>query len=607
MDSKIKYAAYTQISPERDVTASGFSRGQINFKMNMDSMSRWNPYFSYLRMRIRLSKANDNPLDLDDGVAPNMFQGDCFWQQMNAQCSGIKVSEIDDYYIQTASLKQRYSMPETRRKEFLSKTNFAQAFVHQRINQVSVDGKDQENMIVERVHPGNQASTIAYTAPSVALSIADLNAQARNGRILAAADTIAITAAANTATWVDAAGADLVDISDIYNIGDIVSYVDADASVGHFVINSFAAALVANISYHQGIADSAATAIGAAHLVFRHYRRYQDGGDLLGVNTLFLTELEIGDTVLNTDTNEEYKVITITDDLNITVFPPPRDSFVATANWVRIRKNSSRRVKDYELCYRPCMGLFSINKFMGGNWKLEFTPHTNTRFQRYAIESLIDKTPDVDYKIEVIDLQLYIYKGMVSSPKNGMESYDFTEIRCQAQTITSASLLNKVFVVNRSSHTFSIAYQKPDAGDRTDFSKAKFRMLNDFEKRISRYQLRTSSGDTLPTPLPDIDTDPANNRDFATQQYYESQHYTRSIYLDEPEGLTEWFERGPYYSYVLKNPFHSSGNRLYVSSEFAINSPENFLLLVFDHYYKNFELHYENGIVRKCIRGKMVN
>lgn len=605
MDKHIKYAAYTQISPERDVTADGFSKGQINFKMNMDSMSRWNPYKSYIRMRIRLANNAGGSLTLDDGIAPNMFQGDCFWQQMNAQCNGVKVSEIDDYVAQVSALKQRYNLPESRRKEFLAYTNFAQPDIHTRINEVSSNGVDKE-MIVERIKPGNQASTIEYIAPSVALSIANLNAQARNGRVLDANDTIQITSAGSTATWVDNAGADLVDISDIYRVGDIVSYVDADGSIGTFIINSFQALLVANVTLQQGIANSAATPIGANHTVFRHYRRYEEGGTIIGINTTFTTDLQIGDTIINLDTNEQHEVITITDDLTIVVFPPPRQPYEATLNWARIRKKPSRRVKDYELCFKPCMGLFSIDDYLGGNWKIELTPHTNLRYQRYVIESILDKTPVVDYTLEVIDMQLYVWKGRVASVANGPESYNFTELRCQAQTITSNSLLNKAFVVNKNAHTFTIAYQKADAGDDTRFSKTKFRMLNDYEKRISRYQLRIN-GETLPTPLPDIDNDATNNIDFSTQQYYEMLHYNRTIYLDEPEGLVDWFERGPFYSYRMPKKLNAESNRLYVSSEFRDNAPENFLLLVFDHYYKGFKLEYENGLVSRCEKDLMVN
>ena len=610
MDKRVKYASYSQITPIRDVSDGdtvNFSRGQIRFNINMaNSMSRWNPYRSYLRMRVRLSKQNGNALTVSDGIGPNMFQGDCFWQQMNISCNGVKVSEIDDYVAQVSALKYRYCYPEGRRSDFLADTNFAQSSLEERINAVSSDGKN--NKIVEILKPStNQASTISYTRPSVLLSIADLNAQAENGRNLDAADTIAIATGADpTATWVDAAGADLVDIRDIYRIGDIVTYVNAGPLNGQFVIRAFAGALVANISLGQGAANSAATAIGATHSVIRHDRPYETGGALVGVNTNFLTSLEIGDEIINKDNNECYKVISITDDLNITVFPPPRQSFIATANWAVKRNIGSRRVKEYELCFKPCMGLFSLDEYLGGNWKLELTPHTNKKYQRYAIESIIDKDPDVDYKLEVIDLNLYIWKGMAKSVDKGVKDYDFSEIRCQAQTITNQSSLNKAFVVNKNAYKFSIAFQKPDAGDVTNFSKSKFRMLNDYEKRVSRIQLR-AFGETLPTPLPDIDFDSANNRDFSTQQYYEMLHYNRSIYLDEPEPLSEWQERGEYYTYVLPKKPNTKANRLYVTTEFKINNPENFLLLAFDHYYQGFELEYENGMVKSCRKKGFIN
>ncbi len=591
--NKIKYANYTQISPERDVTANGFSKGQINFKMNMDSMSRWNPYFSYIRMRVRLSKANDNALDLKDGIAPGMFQGDTFWQQQNIQCNGVKVSEIDDYVSQVSALKQRYAVPETRRKEFLSKTNFAQAYVHQRINQVSVDGTDQEDPIEEAEKPGNLASTVALSREELT-----------DGVALGFDGVLGDYALANTGIMTFTANAGAVPVGNVnFVVGDVVQFEGNNAAVIRMIVRATAVATITLTASGGGDIEIVAATVGTAVNFFR-IRSGTDYDNLVGVNTTFNADLVIGD-ILLIDGRKRVSVISITDNLNAKV-DNNDEVIAATDDWLRIRQRQSRRVKDYELCYRPCLGLFSINEWMGGNWKLELTPHTNLRFQRYAIESLIDKVPDVDYKLEVIDLQLYVYKGMASSPKNGMMSYDFTEIRCQAQTITSASLLNKAFVVNNNSHTFSIAYQKPDAGDRTDFSKTKFRMLNDYEKRITRYQLRIA-GETQPTPLPQIDTDPANNRDFATQQYYEGQHYLGSIYLDEPEGLTEWFERGPYYSYVLPKKLNSGANRLYVSQEFAIAPPESFLLLVFDHYYKSFQLQYENGIVKKCIRGTMVN
>lgn len=514
----VKYAQYTQISPERDVTADGFSRGQINFKLNMDSMSRWNPYRSYLRMRISLSKANGNALDLRDGIAPNMFQGDCFWQQMNIRCNGVKVSEIDDYVPQVSALKQRYSLPESRRKEFLSKTNFASSKQSDRMIEVSSDGFDKIDPVV------------------------------RDFRLL------------------------------VQNDG-------------------------------TGVLDTEEFRVENANLNRLQYRSAADAAD--GAIDLTESDLQKGDSVVLLQDDNVYftSVITAVNAKSIdvenemTAFVAEdvsRDVFLYT------KTRPSRRVKEYELCFKPCMGLFSLDNFLPGNWKLELTPHTNTKYQRYAIESLLNKVPTDDYLLSIVDLQLYIWKGRYKSVVNKTESYDFTEIRCQAQTITTQSLLNKAFVVNQDSHTFSIAYQKPDAGDDTRFSKTKFKMADNYEKSIQRFQLRIN-GETLPNPLPDIDTQSSLNRDFATQQYYEMLHYNGTVFLDEPEGLDSWFERGPYYSYVLPKRIGAKSNRLYVSNEFRGTPPENFLLLVFDHYYKGFKLDIENGLVRKCHKNVMLN
>ena len=340
---------------------------------------------------------------------------------------------------------------------------------------------------------------------------------------------------------------------------------------------------------------------GDFHRISRHQNVVQ------GVDIDFEEELELGDELLIVRPDGEWRtrVIQITDDDEIVV-APKIPCFLANGTNFIIRKKISRRVKEFELIFKPCMGLFSVDEWLPGNWKLELTPHSNLKYQRYAIESLLDSEPNIDFSLNVIDLQLYIFKGRSSSPMNGLKKYDFTEVRCQAQTITSKSLLNKAFVVNKNSHTFSIAYQKPDAGDDTRFSRTKFIMRASYEKRILRYQLRIN-GETIPTPLPDIETNEDDGIDFSTQQYYEQLQYNGTIFLDEPEGLKIWFERGPYYSYKLPKKLNADSNRLYVSSEFRDEKPENFLLLVFDHFYSGFQLEVENGMVVRCIKNSMKN
>ena len=137
-------------------------------------------------------------------------------------------------------------------------------------------------------------------------------------------------------------------------------------------------------------------------------------------------------------------------------------------------------------------------------------------------------------------------------------------------------------------------------------------MLNDFEKRLQAFQFRIG-GETYPNPLPSIELDVDNNVDLMIQQYYEQLMYNGSYYLDDPESFTDWLERGPYYSIKMPKKLNSGANRLYVSTEFrgdplsSNGIPENFLLLIFDHFYSGFKLHLENGLVSKVEKNIMIN
>ncbi len=577
--SHIKYACYEQISPERDVSGDAFSKGQINFKWNMDSMTKWNPYKSFLRMRVSLKNAAEQSLKLIDGIGPNMFMGDCFWQQSNIQCNGVKVSEMDDYVPQISALKQRYAIPESRRTELLHDTNFAQSSVYERINQVSSDGA--ENSIHSTFKPGDQSSTISSVGPldsSLAANISILGVTANN--------TGGVTQANISRATASVAYFNTYGVGSKIQIADVIYTVVAVDSPTQAFVTPFPAGNIGATAV-QGVVRTAV-----------------EQTQIDGVNTTFTTDIQEGDELV-IDGIPGYIVDSVVSDTQLFVTNPV--PFInTTANWYVKRKHPSRQLQEFELIYKPCLGLFGCDEFLEGNWKLELTPYTENKWQRYVIESLVDKIPGTDYSIEVVDLQLYIWRGRSTKAHSGPRHIQFNEIRCQTQAITTNTLINKTFVVNKNSHTFTITFQKPDAGDVTNFSKTKFRMLNDYEKNIARYQLRLN-GESLPTPTPSIDTQAALGRDFATQQYYEQLQYNGTIYLDDPESLTTWFERGPYYSYKMPRKLQDKGNRLYISVEFNGQRPENFLLLVFDHYYSGFKMEVQNGLVSKVERNRMVN
>lgn len=531
MDPEMKYAAYTQISPERDVQNEAFSKGQINFRINLDSMSRWNPYRSYMRMRIQITDENDVMLQKNSKIGPNMFQGDCFWQQMNMSCNGVKISQIDDYYIQIAALKKRTRYEQSRRDTMMKDTNFAQASLRDRISQVREYGFE-------------------------------------NG------------------------DADWRKFGELYDLLGVPILLNEEIRV-------------------QG-----------GNLLRIEYRGA--GGGAAGGIDLTETLLEIGDHILLTQANNVDEVAKIVDigadyidvDQTLTAFAS-QDIVTAGSNNSIIyftKKRPSRRVLNYELIFRPCLGFFDIDDFLPGNYQFELTPWKNGQYKRFAIESLTDNpipAPEANasFNIRVQDLQLYAYTGIAKSPMNGSRRYEFSETRCQAQTITNATLINKCFVVNKNAHMYTMAFQAGIAGDNARYSRAKFRCVNDYQRNLRRYQLRCD-GYTLPTPLPDIIINPLTNTDLSTQQYYEELMYTKAAYLNDPESLSEWQERGSFYAYRLPKPINNPSNRLYVSTEFTQPAGvpfSNFLLLIFDTYYTGFTINLDNGIIESTQPDVMVN
>jgi len=520
--SKMKYAHYVEVSPERDVIDDAFSKGKINFKWNLSSMFRWNPYRSFFKMKILLSKANGNSLEIKDEIAPNMFIGHNFWSQMNIKCNSVKVSEIPDKVSQVSALRERYSIPTARRSTLLKDMNYSSSDIYERINQVSYNGFIRKDAVFEPFSNLFQA----------------------NGLTVANDDQILVNAPLN-----------------------VIQYTD-----------------------NTGVAP----------------------GDI----NLTQSDLKIGDTLrINVPPNnvDVYKKVigitadTITIDSDLVAFgaTPIIIDADSTPNVIYYSKTPiTRQTKEFEIIFKPCMGLFSVDNYLPGDWWIEMYPHVRGKFEKYVIESITDAIPvplvNANFQVQVKDLKLHIWKGMTSEVANGEKKYEFTEIRNQIQTITDNNLTNKTFTVMPTTHTLTLAFQKIDAGDRSDYSRTRFKCLNDEELNLEVYQLRMD-GKALPQPTPSIEYDRTlnTNRDYTSQYYYEQLMYLSSYYLDDPESLKTWQDRGAYYSLQLKEKI-SSSNRVVISTKFSALT-ENISLLLFDHYYKSFVLVCDQGLVSKVI------
>ena len=98
---------YEQISSTRDVTGASFPNGSINFRFQTAGTKWWIPNRSYIRMRIKLSKANLTALTLSDDTAPIMDHCAGLFQSSEFRINDKTVSRVSDYMAQIDALDTR--------------------------------------------------------------------------------------------------------------------------------------------------------------------------------------------------------------------------------------------------------------------------------------------------------------------------------------------------------------------------------------------------------------------------------------------------------------------------------------------------------------------
>lgn len=151
-DSKFKYAYYNQVTPERDIQGSNFTRGQINFKWVNEGHTALKPSKSYFRVRIKLalpSPFDSLPLSRKNDIAPNMFLCDNLFQQMRMKINGVIISEITDYVPQISALERRANYTDSYAIRNSKDLELSHANYFDRLNVMTIDGIDSRKESVE--------------------------------------------------------------------------------------------------------------------------------------------------------------------------------------------------------------------------------------------------------------------------------------------------------------------------------------------------------------------------------------------------------------------------------------------------------------------------
>jgi hypothetical protein len=251
--------------------------------------------------------------------------------------------------------------------------------------------------------------------------------------------------------------------------------------------------------------------------------------------------------------------------------------------------NKARKLKTFELIWTPPLSVFKLQSALpGGNFEIVLVPQPGMTFQQYGVETLVNKTPNTDYKLSIEDM--YFYCNVVDGKRADDITYllDLDATACQSDNIKTTSLQQRNFDVSPSTYALTVAYQDLRVGQDTRFSSSKFRSYdvsgeNNTELALNRFYLSFAGSQH---PSPDSDTNFDVTADKTTQRYAETQLYSGAFFDNGGcETIEEYHARGSYYYFAIPRDGSDKSTQVVVNQQFkTATSVENMRALLFSHY-----------------------
>jgi hypothetical protein len=260
--------------------------------------------------------------------------------------------------------------------------------------------------------------------------------------------------------------------------------------------------------------------------------------------------------------------------------------------------NPSRRIKSFEMTWQPPLSIFKIDHAMpAGKYELVLNPQTASEYKKRAIESLnADKVPGALGQFDVQIDDIYLYVATVDGVRADNVSYllDLKDTRCQVDTITQSNFQQKNFDVSPSTYALTTCFQDERAGNLTQYSASKFKLVNNGELQLNRLFVNYA-GQNKPSPDADPKFDVA--LDHTTQRYVDSM-LNSGAYFDcgGAETIEEYHERGSYNYFSWPRDGTDRSTRVNVHFGFA-NAVANARVLLFDHSHQSATIQVRDGHV----------
>jgi hypothetical protein len=258
---------------------------------------------------------------------------------------------------------------------------------------------------------------------------------------------------------------------------------------------------------------------------------------------------------------------------------------------------ASRRISSFETTWQPPLSIFKIDHAMpSGDYELILNPQTSTQFKKRAIESaLVDKTPGVDYEVNIVDMYLYVATVDGERADNLTYLLDLQDTRCQVDNVDGGGgFQQKNFDVSPSTYALTTCFQDTQAGTLTQYSASKFKIGGDAELLLNRMFINYAG---MNKPQPDADPAFQAALDHTTQRYVDS-ILNSGGYFDcgGAETIDEYHKRGSYYYFSWPRDGTDRSTRVNVHFGFS-GAVANGRVLLFDHSKKVARIQVQDGKV----------
>ncbi len=157
MNQNMSDIFYREVQPLRNVqdsttTTPTFGQGIISLRWDLDSQTWWIPSKSYFRFRVQYLDAANNPLVVDDNIAPAMGVAGNLFQKIQFKMANQTICSVDENLAECEAFATRQMKSGQWMRDMGNNINFWEASREKRVQEISQNGVLGSSVI------GNQAA-----------------------------------------------------------------------------------------------------------------------------------------------------------------------------------------------------------------------------------------------------------------------------------------------------------------------------------------------------------------------------------------------------------------------------------------------------------------